>query len=69
MTDEGRRVEELSSLLYGIDFVCRSSVNPAEAVWLVQELCSAAEVEVVRQGRTVNGWKSLADTYCLQGVA
>lgn len=48
------RVEELSDIIYGIDFVCRAFVKAEDALRSVQELCDAAKVLAVETGRTMN---------------
>lgn len=68
MTACEHRVQELSDLLYGIDWVCRSSVKAGEAVRLVQQLCTAANVEHVQRGRQRNQWTP-EGTACLHGAA
>lgn len=48
------REQELSELLYNIDFACRATVNPQDAVRVIQELCASANIPAIERGRKMN---------------
>ena len=39
-----QRIQELSDVIYSIDFTCRGVVNASEALEIIQRLCVSANV-------------------------
>ena len=54
MTPDQKRINELKEFIHAIDFTCRACMTAEEAIPLIQNLCTAANVQAVILGRRMN---------------